>query len=98
MRYMDRTVIGLSTAFLILLAAAFFMPEWVRFIGLQSLARGAVALGLCAGRQAQLISDAPSARAASPASAAAFVFFAGQSAALVAVGAAAAADRWTLTD
>ena len=46
MRYMDRTVIGLSIAFLILLAAAFFMPEWVRFIGLQSLARGTVALGL----------------------------------------------------
>ncbi len=46
MRYMDRTVVGLSIAFLILLAAAFFMPEWVRFIGLQSLARGTVALGL----------------------------------------------------
>jgi hypothetical protein len=55
---------------------------------------GAVALGLCAGRQAQLISDAPSARAAEAAAAALpLVFFAGSSAALVAVGAAAATDR-----
>ena len=69
-----------------------------RFIFPAACLAGAVALGLCAGKQAQLISEAPSARAASPASAAAFVFFAGQSAALVAVGAAAAADRWTLTD
>ena len=57
---------------------------------------GAVALGLCAGRQAQLISDAPSARATQAAAAALpFVFFAGTSAALVAVGAAAATDRLT---
>lgn len=46
MRYVDKTVVGLSIAFLVLLFADFFMAEWVRFIGLQSLARGAVALGL----------------------------------------------------
>lgn len=42
----DRTLIGLAVGFLMLLAANFLMPEWVRFIGLQTLARGAVALGL----------------------------------------------------
>ncbi len=45
-QYLDKTVVGLTIAFLILLFADFFMAEWVRFIGLQSLARGAVALGL----------------------------------------------------
>jgi len=69
-----------------------------RFFFTAACLAGAVALGACAGKQAQLISDAPSARAASPASAAAFVFFAGQSAALLAIGAAAATDRLTLTD
>jgi len=42
----DRTLIGLALAFALLMAANFLMPEWVRFIGLQTLARGAVALGL----------------------------------------------------
>ena len=46
MRYVDKTVIGLTIPFLVLLAANFFLAEWMRFIGLQSLARGAVALGL----------------------------------------------------
>ena len=45
-KYIDNTVIGLSIAFVVLIFADFFMAEWVRFIGLQSLARGAVALGL----------------------------------------------------
>jgi branched-chain amino acid transport system permease protein len=42
----DRTVIGLTLALVLLLVADFFLPEWVRFTGLQSLARGVVALGL----------------------------------------------------
>ena len=46
MRYADKTVIGLTVAFLVLLALDFVLAEWMRFIGLQSLARGAVALGL----------------------------------------------------
>ncbi len=46
MRYLDKTVVGLSIAFLVLLWADFFMAEWMRFVGLQSLSRGAVALGL----------------------------------------------------
>ena len=46
MRYVDKTVIGLTVAFLVLLALDFVLAEWMRFIGLQSLARGAVALGL----------------------------------------------------
>ena len=46
MRYVDKTVIGLTIAFLVILALNFVLAEWMRFIGLQSLARGAVALGL----------------------------------------------------
>ena len=46
MRYVDKTVIGLTIAFLVLLALNFVLAEWMLFIGLQSLARGAVALGL----------------------------------------------------
>ncbi|MDA1099131.1 MAG: branched-chain amino acid ABC transporter permease [Proteobacteria bacterium] len=46
MRHIDKTVVGLTIAFLALLFADFFMAEWMRFIGLQSLARGTVALGL----------------------------------------------------
>ena len=46
MRYLDKTVVGLSIVFVALVFADFFMAEWMRFIGLQSLARGAVALGL----------------------------------------------------
>lgn len=67
-----------------------------RFIPAAFCLSGALLLGLCAGKQAQLISEAPSARAAEAAAAALpFVFFTGTSAALVAVGAAAAADRLT---
>ena len=66
-----------------------------RFIPAAFFLTGAMALGLAAGRQAQLISEAPSARAASPASAAGFVFFAGTSAALLAVSAASVTDRLT---
>jgi hypothetical protein len=65
-----------------------------RFIPAAFFLTGAIALGLAAGRQAQLISDAPSARASSPAAAAGFVFFAGASAALLTVSAASVADRW----
>jgi len=56
---------------------------------------GAVALGLCASKQAQLISDAPTARAAEAAAAALpFVFFASSSAACLALSAASVTDRW----
>jgi hypothetical protein len=65
-----------------------------RFIPAAFFLTGAIALGLAAGRQAQLISDAPSARASSPAAAAGFVFFAGASAALLTVSAASITDRW----
>jgi len=65
-----------------------------RFVPAAFFLTGAIALGLAAGKQAQLMSDAPTARASSPAAAAGFVFFAGTSAALLTVGAASAADRW----
>ena len=66
-----------------------------RFIPAAFFLTGAIALGLAAGRQAQLISDAPSSRAAEATAAAApFVFFAGTSAALLTVSAACVADRW----
>ncbi len=65
-----------------------------RFIPAALGIAGAVALGLCASKQAQLISDAPTARASSPAAAAGFVFFAGTSAALLTVSAASITDRW----
>ena len=43
---LDRTIIGLAIATVVLIAAAFVMPDWVRLVILQSLARGSVALGL----------------------------------------------------
>lgn len=43
---LDRTLIGLTIAFAVLLALDFVIADWMRFIGLQSLARGTVALGL----------------------------------------------------
>ena len=64
-----------------------------RFIPAAFGVAGAVLLGLCAGNQARLISESDSA----PQSAAAalpFVFFAGTSAALLAVSAASVTDRW----
>lgn len=42
----DKTLTGLTVALIVLLLADFFLAEWMRFIGLQTLARGAVALGL----------------------------------------------------
>lgn len=46
MRYIDRTVIGLVLALIALLVINEMLADWVRFIFLQSVARGAVALGL----------------------------------------------------
>lgn len=66
-----------------------------RFIPAALGIAGAVALGLCASKQAQLISDAPSARAAEAAAAALpFVFFASSSAACLALSAASITDHW----
>ncbi len=45
-RLADRTVIGLSVAAVVLAGLALAIPNWMLFIFLQSLARGAVALGL----------------------------------------------------
>jgi branched-chain amino acid transport system permease protein len=42
----DKTLIGVTIALAALLVADMVMAEWVRFIGLQTLARGVVALGL----------------------------------------------------
>ena len=62
-----------------------------RFLPPAFFAFGAVALGLCASTQARYIAQADNARAAAPA-AAPLVFFAGTSAALVAVAVASASD------
>lgn len=43
---LDKTLVGLTAALVLLLATDLVMAEWMRFIGLQSLARGVVALGL----------------------------------------------------
>lgn len=43
---LDRTLIGLIAVLVVLLIADVFFAEWMRFIGLQTLSRGAVALGL----------------------------------------------------
>ena len=65
-----------------------------RFIPAALGITGAVALGLCASKQAQLISDAPAARAPEAAAAALpFVFFASGSAACLALSAASITDR-----
>ena len=55
-RFFDRTFWGLTIALVVLLALNFVLEEWMRFIGLQSLARGAVALGLLLLWRAGLIS------------------------------------------
>ena len=66
-----------------------------RFIPAAFGIAGAVALGLCAGNQARLISDSESARSAQSAAAALpFVFFASSSAACLALSAASITDRW----
>ena len=46
MARVDKTLLTLSIAFVVLLIADFLLADWMRFIGLQTLARGAVALGL----------------------------------------------------
>lgn len=46
MWYRDKTVIGLILALLGLIVLDFYLAEWMRFIGLQTLARGTVVLGL----------------------------------------------------
>lgn len=56
MWYRDKTVIGVIIAAVALLALNPFLEEWMRFIGLQSLARGAVALGLLLLWRAGLVS------------------------------------------
>lgn len=45
-RFVDRTVIGLTAALVILIVLNFLLPDWMRNIVLQSFSRGAVALGL----------------------------------------------------
>ena len=56
MWYRDKTVIGIVIAAVLLLVLNQFLAEWMRFIGLQSLARGAVALGLLLLWRAGLVS------------------------------------------
>ena len=45
-RYIDRTIIGLTIALVILIILDFVLADWMRFIVIQSFSRGAVALGL----------------------------------------------------
>ncbi|MDP6705366.1 MAG: branched-chain amino acid ABC transporter permease [Alphaproteobacteria bacterium] len=45
-RFLDKTIWGLTIGLVILLVLNFAVEEWMRFIGLQSFARGLVALGL----------------------------------------------------
>lgn len=45
-RHMDKTLWGLTIGLVVLLVLNFVVPEWLRTIGLLSLARGSVALGL----------------------------------------------------
>ncbi len=45
-RIVDRTLIGLAVAALAFGLIGLLLPDWVRFIGTQSLARGVVVLGL----------------------------------------------------
>ncbi len=56
MRLADKTLIGLSVALVVLLIGDFLFADWMRFIGLQSLARGLVALGLLVLWRAGLVS------------------------------------------
>ena len=55
-RFLDRTFWGLTIGLVVLLTLNFVLEEWMRFIALQSLARGAVALGLLLLWRAGLIS------------------------------------------
>ena len=45
-RYIDKTIIGLTIALVILIILDFVLADWMRFIVIQSFSRGAVALGL----------------------------------------------------
>ena len=45
-RFLDKTFWGLTIGLVVLLALNFFAEDWMRAIGLQSFARGVVALGL----------------------------------------------------
>ena len=42
----DRTIIGVTIAVVLLACANFFIADWIRQIGLLSMAIGSVALGL----------------------------------------------------
>ena len=44
--FSDRTVLGVTIAVVLIACATFFIPDWVRQIGLLSMAIGSVALGL----------------------------------------------------
>ncbi len=54
--FFDKTFWGLTAGLIVLLVLDFVLADWLRFIGLQSLARGAVALGLLILWRAGLIS------------------------------------------
>ena len=55
-RFMDKTFWGLTIGLVVILVANFVLEDWLRFIGLQSMARGAVALGLLILWRAGLVS------------------------------------------
>ena len=55
-RLMDRTFWGLTLGLVVLFALNFFLEEWMRTIGLQSLSRGLVAIGLLILWRAGLVS------------------------------------------
>ena len=46
MRNMDRTIVGLTAALVVLFICNFLIPVWVRQIALLAMATGSVALGL----------------------------------------------------
>lgn len=46
MVWSDRTVVGVTVGVILVAIVNFFVPEWIRQIGLLSMAMGAAALGL----------------------------------------------------
>ena len=46
MVWSDRTVVGVTVGVILVAIINFFVPEWIRQIGLLSMAMGAAALGL----------------------------------------------------
>nr|HIA88561.1 branched-chain amino acid ABC transporter permease [Gammaproteobacteria bacterium] len=46
MWWSDRTVVGVTVGFILIAIINFFVPDWIRQIGLLSMAIGSVALGL----------------------------------------------------